>query len=62
MGTLRYIQAVLWSFIGLGRRADMAELQSHANPAALVAVGVIAAVLLVGVLMGLAMLAVHLVS
>lgn len=55
---LRYIRAVLWSFIGLGRRADMDDLQRKANPVALIATALVLAALLVMGLVALARLAV----
>ena len=59
MNAVRYVQAVLWSFIGLGRRRDMAELVRGANPLALIAVGFTMAGLFVATLLGLALFAVH---
>ena len=43
MNLLRHIQAVLWGFIGLGRRKDMSELHSSGNPILLIATGVVIA-------------------
>jgi len=60
MNLLRHIQAVLWGFIGLGRRKDMSELHSSGNPILLIATGVVIALVLVGVLIGLAVVAVRL--
>lgn len=59
MNVLRHIQAVLWGFIGLGRRNDMSELHRSGNPIVLIATGVVLALLLVAVLVGLAILAVR---
>jgi hypothetical protein len=50
MSVLKQVQAVLWSFIGLGRRKDMAELDQGANPLVLVAVALVLVVLFVAVL------------
>ena len=36
MNLLRYIKTVLWSFIGIGRRQDMAQLSERGNPLILV--------------------------
>ena len=36
MNFLRYIKTVLWSFIGIGRRQDMAQLSERGNPLILV--------------------------
>lgn len=38
MNLLRYIKTVLWSFIGIGRRQDMAQLSERGNPLILVVV------------------------
>jgi multisubunit Na+/H+ antiporter MnhC subunit len=57
---LRHIQAVLWGFIGLGRREDMSELHSSGSPILLIATGVVIALVLVAVLIGLAVVAVRL--
>ena len=59
MNLLRHIQAVLRGFIGLGRRKDMSELHSSGNPILLIATGVVIALLLVAVLIGLAVVAVR---
>ncbi|MEF7613104.1 DUF2970 domain-containing protein [Aquincola sp. MAHUQ-54] len=59
MKLLRYVQAVLWSFIGLGRRSDMAELHRTGHPLVLVIVAVALAALLVGLLVGVAVVAVR---
>lgn len=59
MNTLRYVQAVLWSFIGLGRRQDMAELVRQGSPVRLVAVGLTLAAVFVLTLVLLAVLAVR---
>jgi hypothetical protein len=58
MNTLRYIQTVLWSFIGLGRRGDFDEVTSKGKPAQLIIVAIVMAVLFVVVLVSLAMFAV----
>lgn len=62
MNVLRHVQAVLWGFIGLGRRNDMSELHRTGNPIVLIATGVVLALLLVAVLIGLAILAVRVAS
>ena len=62
MNILRYIQAVLWSFIGLGRRSDLHELQEKANPVALVATAIVGVVLFVIALVALARFAVSALS
>ena len=58
MNVIRYAKAVLWGFTGLGRRKDMAKIAGGGNPIVLIAVGLVLAAVLVGVLVGLAMLAV----
>lgn len=60
LSLLRHIQAVLWGFIGLGRRQDMSELHRSGSPILLIATGVVIALLLVAALIGLAMFAVRL--
>ena len=62
MNLLRHIQAVLWGFIGLGRRQDMSDLHRTGSPILLIATGVVLALLFVAALIGLAMLAVRLAS
>jgi len=57
---LRHIRAVLWGFIGLGRRQDMSELHRTGSPILLIATGLVLALLFVAALIGLAMLAVRL--
>jgi len=60
LNLLRHIRAVLWGFIGLGRRQDMSELHRTGSPILLIATGVVIALLLVAALIGLATLAVRL--
>ena len=60
LNLLRHIRAVLWGFIGLGRREDMSELHRTGSPILLIATGVVIALLLVVALIGLATLAVRL--
>jgi len=62
LNLLRHIQAVLWGFIGLGRRQDMSDLHRTGSPILLIATGVVLALLFVAALIGLAMLAVRLAS
>jgi len=54
MSLRKQVQAVLWSFIGLGRRKDMAELDQGASPVVLVVVALILLVVFVAVLMQVA--------
>lgn len=58
MNILRYVRAVLWSFIGLGRRPDMDDLHRKADPVALIATALVLAALLVIGLVALARFAV----
>jgi hypothetical protein len=58
----RYVQAVLWSFVGLGRREDMDALDTSAKPVVLIAVGIACAAMFIAVLLGLATLAVSLLT
>ena len=60
MNLLRHIQAVLWGFIGLGRRKDMSELHASGSPILLIATGLVLVLVLVAVLIGLAVVAVRL--
>ena len=60
MNLLRHIQAVLWGFIGLGRRKDMSELHASGSPILLISTGVVLVLVLVAVLIGLAVVAVRL--
>ena len=50
MGNFRYVKAVLWAFIGLGRRKDMAELKGTGNPLIMVAVAFALVALFLGTL------------
>lgn len=36
MNLLRQIKTVLWSFVGLGRRQDMADIAGRGNPLVLI--------------------------
>jgi hypothetical protein len=38
MNILRQIRTVLWSFVGLGRRKDMAAIHERGSPLVLIAV------------------------
>lgn len=50
MGTIRQIRAVLWSFVGLGRRKDMAELGESTNPLLLIVIAFVLVLLFLGTL------------
>jgi hypothetical protein len=58
MNTLNYVQNVLWSFVGLGRRGDFDEVTSKGKPVQLIVVAVALAALFVVILVSLAMVAV----
>lgn len=36
MNIVRQVKTVMWSFVGLGRRQDMAEIHQRGNPLVLV--------------------------
>jgi hypothetical protein len=57
---LRYIQTVLWSFIGLGRRQNFGEVTRAGNPLVLIAIALSLAAVFVLALVALAALAVGL--
>ena len=38
MNLIRQVKTVLWSFIGLGRRQDMAQIHERGNPLVLILV------------------------
>ena len=50
MNLIRQIKTVLWSFIGLGRRQDMAEIGDRGNPLVLILVAFVLLLALMGVL------------
>lgn len=62
MRPLRYVQTVLWSLTGLGRRGDATEVVESAKPLGLVVVAVIAAALFAGILLLLAVASVAIVG
>jgi hypothetical protein len=59
---LRYVQTVLWSFIGLGRRENFGEVTRAGNPLALIAIAISLGAIFVLTLLGLAILAVRFVA
>jgi hypothetical protein len=59
MSLLRYFQTVLWSFIGIGRRKDMARAAESAHPLGLIAVAVLLVGVFIAVLMGVVQLVVR---
>lgn len=54
MNLLRQIKTVLWSFIGLGRRQDMAQISQRGNPLLLVLIAFVLVLLFLGALAMLA--------
>ncbi len=62
MTLLRYVQTVLWSFIGLGRRENFGEVTRTGNPLALIAIAISLGAIFVLTLLGLAILAVRFVA
>ena len=57
MNLFRQIKTVLWSFIGLGRRQDMAEIHDRGNPLVLILIAFVLLLVLMGVLAFVAHLA-----
>ena len=54
MNLIRQIKTVLWSFIGLGRRQDMAEIPERGNPLVLILIAFVLVPLFVGTLVFIA--------
>ena len=50
MNLLRQIKTVLWSFVGLGQRKDMADIHQRGNPLLLVLVAFVLLLLFLGTL------------
>lgn len=50
MQIIRQVQAVLWSFVGLGRRKDAAQLNEGANPLLLILIAFVLVLLFLGTL------------
>lgn len=50
MNIVRQVQAVLWSFIGLGRRQDMARLGGQGNPLLLILIAFVLVLLFLATL------------
>ncbi len=50
MNLIRQIKTVLWSFIGLGRRQDMAEVGQRGSPLVLILVAFILVLVFLGTL------------
>ena len=50
MKLLRQIKTVLWSFVGLGRRQDMADIPERGNPLVLILIAFVLVLLFLGTL------------
>ena len=50
MNFLRQVKTVLWSFVGLGRRQDMAQIHERGNPLVLVLIAFVLVLMLMGAL------------
>lgn len=50
MNLLRQIKTVLWSFVGLGQRKDMADIHQRGNPLVLILVAFVLLLLFLGTL------------
>lgn len=50
MNIVRQVKTVMWSFVGLGRRQDMAEIHQRGNPLVLVLIAFVLVLLLLGTL------------
>ena len=54
MNLIRQVKTVLWSFIGLGRRQDMAEIPERGNPLVLIVIAFVLLLLFIGTLVFIA--------
>ena len=50
MNFVRQVKTVLWSFVGLGRRQDMAQIHERGNPLVLVLIAFVLVLMLMGAL------------
>lgn len=50
MNFIRQVKTVLWSFVGLGRRQDMAQIHERGNPLVLVLIAFVLVLMLMGAL------------
>lgn len=50
MNIVRQVKTVMWSFVGLGRRQDMAEIHQRGNPLVLVLIAFVLVLVLLGTL------------
>ena len=58
MNFFRQVKTVLWSFIGLGRRQDMARIHERGSPLVLILIAFVLVLMLLGTLASIAHLAV----
>ena len=50
MNLVRQIKTVLWSFVGLGQRKDMAQIHQRGNPLVLILIAFVLVLLFLGTL------------
>ena len=50
MNLVRQIKTVLWSFVGLGQRKDMAQIHERGNPLVLILIAFVLVLLFLGTL------------
>ena len=50
MNLVRQVKTVMWSFVGLGRRQDMAQIHERGNPLVLVLIAFVLVLMLLGTL------------
>ena len=50
MNIVRQVKTVMWSFVGLGPRQDMAEIHQRGNPLVLVLIAFVLVLMLLGTL------------
>ena len=50
MNVVRQVKTVMWSFVGLGRRQDMAQIHERGNPLVLVLIAFVLVLMLLGTL------------
>ncbi|GAB3757577.1 hypothetical protein GCM10028796_01920 [Ramlibacter monticola] len=50
MNVIRQIKTVLWGFVGLGRRKDMADIPLRGNPLVLILVAFVLLLIFIGTL------------
>ena len=50
MNLVRQIKTVLWSFVGLGQRKDMAQIHERGNPLVLILIAFVLVLMFLGTL------------